>query len=133
MYVVTSLAFHALVTATAVLIGWSTEVRGIVRTRANLVAACRADGTDHHIAFEIAADFTGTLVVVDDRRDGVGVHRAGDGGARRQLVLGAIQTVLQGTTVGGRLDHVQLEARVLSGASNARGRIQRPVTDDELP
>ena len=54
MYVVTSLAFHALVTLTALAIGCSTEVRGIVRTRANLVTACRADGTDHHIAFEIA-------------------------------------------------------------------------------
>ncbi len=54
MYLVTSLAFHFFVTATAVLIGWSTEVRGIIRTRANLAAACRADGTNHDIAFEIA-------------------------------------------------------------------------------
>ncbi|MBU3703717.1 MAG: hypothetical protein FGM42_05000 [Ilumatobacteraceae bacterium] len=77
MYVVTSLAFHALVTATAVLIGWSTEVRGIVRTRANLVAACRADGTDHHIAFEIA-----------------GVDR--DGVERRLIAAGCTAALING-------------------------------------
>lgn len=54
MYVLTSLVFHTFVTASAILIGWSTEVRGIVRTRANLVAACRVDGTDHQFAFELA-------------------------------------------------------------------------------
>lgn len=54
MYVLTSLAFHTFVTLTALAIGCSTEVRGIIRTRANLAAACRADGTDHRIAFEIA-------------------------------------------------------------------------------
>ncbi len=54
MHVLTSLAFHTFVTLAALAIGCSTEVRGIVRTRANLAAACRADGTDHRIAFEIA-------------------------------------------------------------------------------
>lgn len=54
MHVLTSLAFHTLVTVTALLIGCSTEVRGIVRARARLVAACRTDGTDHRIAFELA-------------------------------------------------------------------------------
>lgn len=54
MYVLTSLAFHTFVTASAVLIGWSTKVRGIVRTRAHLVAACRTDRIDHRIAFELA-------------------------------------------------------------------------------
>ncbi|MFM7094858.1 MAG: hypothetical protein ACKOYL_09950 [Actinomycetota bacterium] len=55
MNALTSLAFHTAVTVTAVLIGWSTEVRGIVRTRTRLALACRADGTDHRIAYEIAA------------------------------------------------------------------------------
>ena len=54
MYVVGSLAFHTLVTLTALLIGCSTEVRDIIRKRALLVRACSLDGTDHHIAFEIA-------------------------------------------------------------------------------
>lgn len=55
MNALTSLAFHAAVTVTAILIGWSTEVRVIMRTRARLALACRADGTDHTIAFDIAA------------------------------------------------------------------------------
>jgi len=55
MNALTSLAFHTAVTVTAVLIGWSTEVRGIVRTRTRLAVACHADGTDHRIAYEIAA------------------------------------------------------------------------------
>lgn len=55
MNALTSLAFHTAVTVTAVLIGWSTEVRGIMRTRTRLALACRADGTDHRIAYEIAA------------------------------------------------------------------------------
>ena len=55
MNALASLAFHTAVTVTAILIGWSTEVRGIMRTRARLAVACRADGTDHHIAYELAA------------------------------------------------------------------------------
>lgn len=55
MNALTSLAFHTAVTVTAVLIGWSTEVRGIMRSRSRLALACRADGTDHRIAYEIAA------------------------------------------------------------------------------
>lgn len=55
MNALTSLAFHTAVTVTALLIGCSTEIRGIVRTRARLAVACRADGTDHRIAYEIAA------------------------------------------------------------------------------
>lgn len=55
MNALTSLAFHAAVTVTAVAIGWSTEVRNIIRTRARLTIACRADDTDHRIAYELAA------------------------------------------------------------------------------
>ena len=54
MSYLSSLAFHAGVAITALLIGWSTEVRDIVRTRARLAVACRAEGTDHRLAFEIA-------------------------------------------------------------------------------
>lgn len=49
-----SLAYHITLTCTAVLIGWSTEVRGIVRTRTELVRRCAVDGVDPSHAFEIA-------------------------------------------------------------------------------
>lgn len=49
-----SLAYHATITGTAILIGWSTEVRHILRTRARLVRECAADGLDPSYAFELA-------------------------------------------------------------------------------
>ena len=54
MYVIGSLMFHAFATATAVLIGWSTEARQILTTRSTLAVACRNEGTDEQLAFEIA-------------------------------------------------------------------------------
>ena len=63
MNLLVSLAFHTAVTVAAVLIGCSTEVRGIVRTRAQLARECALDGVEPDHAFEIA------------RVDRVGVER----------------------------------------------------------
>ena len=49
-----SLTLNALVVFATVLIGWSTEVRRIITTRAHLVSACGAEGLDERLAFEVA-------------------------------------------------------------------------------
>lgn len=54
MFVVTSLAFYALVNAVAIAIGLSTEARAILNKRAELAAACAREGSDERYAFELA-------------------------------------------------------------------------------
>ena len=54
MFVVTSLAFHALVNAFAIAIGLSTEARAILNKRSELVLACAREGSDERYAFELA-------------------------------------------------------------------------------
>ena len=54
MFVVTSLAFHALVNAVAIVIGLSTEARAILNKRSELVLACASEGSDERYAFELA-------------------------------------------------------------------------------
>jgi hypothetical protein len=54
MFVVTSLAFHALINAVAICIGLSTEARAILGKRAELAVACAREGSDERYAFELA-------------------------------------------------------------------------------
>jgi hypothetical protein len=55
MNAIQSLTINTLVAVAALVIGASTEVRAIVRTRMRLALACANDGLDERIAFELAS------------------------------------------------------------------------------